>query len=182
MTISARLPPDDRHLAAFYAAQTATYGTHLTVAVDSFLRTIQKGQPPEVFLQHGKFLVLSAHRIVFVGDMVHKSASHIGLKARALKCSDALSDALANTVSKTKIAAQQFPCAHAVGEMAEAARHLASRAQELRKVLLRAADVPVLDTPQTPGTPGTAVPPSAPLTPMTPHSRAETPSLASLQI
>lgn len=67
-----RLPPDDRQLAAFYAAQTATYGAHLATAVEAFLRTIEMGQPPDVFLAHGKFVVLSAHRIVHVGDMVHK--------------------------------------------------------------------------------------------------------------
>lgn len=67
-----RLPPDDRQLAAFYAAQTATYGAHLSTAVEAFLRTIEMGQPPDVFLAHGKFVVLSAHRIVHVGDTVHR--------------------------------------------------------------------------------------------------------------
>lgn len=184
---AARLPPDDRQLATFYAAQTATYGAHLATAVEAFLKTIEMGQPPDVFLAHGKFVVLSAHRIVHVGDTVHRSASHVGLKARALRCSDALSDALAATVAKTKAAAQQFPCAHAVSEMAEAARLLAARAQELRRVLLRAAEPPSLgtDTPLTPATPATAVPPSiphTPLTPLTPHDSSGTPSLATLQI
>lgn len=181
-----RLPHDDRQLAAFYGAQTATYGAHLATAVAAFLRTIELGQPPDVFLAHGKFVVLSAHRIVHVGDTVHRSATHAGLKSRALRCSDALSDALAATVAKTKAAAQQFPCAHAVAEMAEAARSLALRAQELRRALLRAADPPPApgDSPQTPATPATAVPPSlpqTPLTPLTPHD-SEPPSLATLQI
>ncbi|XP_045487575.1 breast cancer anti-estrogen resistance protein 1 isoform X2 [Pieris rapae] len=156
-----RLPPDDRQLAAFYAAQTATYGAHLSTAVEAFLRTIEMGQPPDVFLAHGKFVVLSAHRIVHVGDTVHRSAQHAGLKAKMLRCSDALSDALAATVAKTKSAAQQFPCANAVAEMAEAARHLASRAQDLRRTLVRAAEPPQ-------DTPATTVPPSATTTPLTP--------------
>ncbi|XP_073947045.1 serine_rich_CAS and FAT-like_CAS_C domain-containing protein p130CAS isoform X3 [Choristoneura fumiferana] len=175
-----RLPADDRQLAAFYAAQAATYGAHLATAVEAFLRTVDMGQPPDVFLAHGKFVVLSAHRIVHVGDTVHRSAQHAGLKSRALRCSDALSDALAATVAKTKAAAQQFPCASAVAEMAEAARTLAARAQDLRRVLVRAADPP----PDTPLTPATAVAPSAPttpLTPCTPHNPAP-PSLATLQI
>ncbi|XP_049874208.1 breast cancer anti-estrogen resistance protein 1 [Pectinophora gossypiella] len=176
-----RLPPDDRQLAAFYAAQTATYGAHLSTAVEAFLRTIEMGQPPDVFLAHGKFVVLSAHRIVHVGDTVHRSAQHAGLKARALRCSDALSDALAATVAKTKAAAQQFPCASAVAEMAEAARTLAARAMELRRTLVRACDPPAADTPLTPAT---AVPPSlptTPLTPLTPHNSGM-PNIATLQI
>ncbi|XP_072947136.1 breast cancer anti-estrogen resistance protein 1 [Epargyreus clarus] len=179
---STRLPSDDRQLAAFYAAQTATYGAHLATAVEAFLRTIEMGQPPDVFLAHGKFVVLSAHRIVHVGDTVHRSAQHAGLKAKALRCSDALSDALATTVAKTKAAAQQFPCASAVADMAEAARTLAARAHELRRALVRAAEPP-----PEPLTPATTVPPSAtttPLTPLTPiasHNSA-TQSMAALQI
>ncbi|XP_063623474.1 breast cancer anti-estrogen resistance protein 1 isoform X3 [Cydia splendana] len=175
-----RLPADDRQLAAFYAAQAATYGAHLATAVEAFLRTVEMGQPPDVFLAHGKFVVLSAHRIVHVGDTVHRSAQHAGLKSRALRCSDALSDALAATVAKTKSAAQQFPCASAVAEMAEAARTLAARAQELRRVLVRAADPPV-DTPLTPATAVAPSAPTTPLTPCTPHNPTP-PSLATLQI
>ncbi|XP_063535279.1 breast cancer anti-estrogen resistance protein 1 [Cydia strobilella] len=175
-----RLPADDRQLAAFYAAQAATYGAHLATAVEAFLRTVEMGQPPDVFLAHGKFVVLSAHRIVHVGDTVHRSAQHAGLKSRALRCSDALSDALAATVAKTKSAAQQFPCASAVAEMAEAARTLAARAQELRRVLVRAADPPA-DTPLTPATAVAPSAPTTPLTPCTPHNLTP-PSLATLQI
>ncbi|XP_045495798.1 breast cancer anti-estrogen resistance protein 1 isoform X1 [Colias croceus] len=163
-----RLPPDDRQLAAFYAAQTATYGAHLSTAVEAFLRTIEMGQPPDVFLAHGKFVVLSAHRIVHVGDTVHRSAQHAGLKAKILRCSDALSDALATTVAKTKAAAQQFPCASAVAEMAESARTLAARAQELRRALVRAAEPPQ-DTPATTVPPSTTSTPLTPLTPIAPH-------------
>ncbi|CAK1545002.1 unnamed protein product [Leptosia nina] len=169
-----RLPPDDRQLAAFYAAQTATYGAHLSTAVEAFLRTIEMGQPPDVFLAHGKFVVLSAHRIVHVGDTVHRSAQHAGLKAKILRCSDALSDALASIVAKTKAAAQQFPCANAVAEMAESARTLAARAQELRRTLVRAAEPPQ-DTPATTVPPSASTTPLTPLTPIGPH--IGTPSL-----
>ncbi|XP_034831660.1 breast cancer anti-estrogen resistance protein 1 isoform X1 [Maniola hyperantus] len=164
-----RLPPDDRQLAAFYAAQTATYGAHLSTAVEAFLRTIEMGQPPDVFLAHGKFVVLSAHRIVHVGDTVHRSAQHAGLKAKILRCSDALSDALAATVTKTKAAALQFPCASAVTDMAESARTLASRAQDLRRALIRAAEPPQDSTPATTVPPSSTTTPLTPLTPIAPH-------------
>lgn len=97
-----------------------------------------------------------------------RSAQHASLKAKALRCSDALSDSLAVTVAKTKAAAQQFPCASAVAEMAEAARTLAARAQDLRRALVRAAEPPSA----TPTTPATTVPHSAPSTPLTPIAPA----------
>ncbi|XP_061378257.1 breast cancer anti-estrogen resistance protein 1 isoform X1 [Danaus plexippus] len=171
-----RLPADDRQLAAFYAAQTATYGAHLSTAVEAFLRTIDMGQPPDVFLAHGKFVVLSAHRIVHVGDTVHRSAQHSGLKSKILRCSDALSDSLAATVAKTKAAALQFPCASAVAEMAEAARTLAARAQELRRALVRAAEPPQ-DTPSTTVPPSSTTTPLTPLTPLAPHPTTTLPVL-----
>lgn len=68
--------------------------------------------------------------------------------------------------------------------MAEAAKNLAARAQDLRRVLVRAADPPPAHT-DTPLTPATAVAPSiptTPLTPLTPHNNSGTPSLAALQI
>lgn len=82
MAAATRLPPDDRQLAAFYAAQTATYGAHLATAVEAFLRTIEMGQPPDVFLAHGKFVVLSAHRIVHVGDTVHRYVNSLAFVLR----------------------------------------------------------------------------------------------------
>ncbi|XP_041987948.1 breast cancer anti-estrogen resistance protein 1 isoform X3 [Aricia agestis] len=173
-----RLPPDDRQLAAFYAAQTATYGAHLSTAVEAFLKTIEMGQPPDVFLAHGKFVVLSAHRIVHVGDTVHRSAQHAGLKTKVLRCSDALSEALAATVAKTKAAALQFPCAVAAAEMASSARNLAARATDLRRTLVHAAEPPeALMTPATTVPPSSAHTPLTPLTPMTPHAHNGTTSL-----
>lgn len=111
-----------------------------------------------------------------------RSAQHAGLKSRSLRCSDALSDALAATVAKTKAASQQFPCAAAVAEMAEAARTLAARAQDLRRILVRSTELPASgDTPLTPATAIAPSVPTTPLTPLTPHNSG-TPSFAALQI
>lgn len=66
--------------------------------------------------------------------------------------------------------------------MADAARILAARAQDLRKVLVRSADPPALvDTPLTPATTVAPSIPTTPLTPLTPLNSG-TPSLATLQI
>lgn len=160
-----KLPQDDRKIAAYYAIQTGTYANHLKTAVEAFLRTIEMGEPPDVFLAHGKFVVLSAHKLIFVGDVVHRTAHHATFKTSILRCSDAMSDALARTVSKTKTAAQKFPCASAVHDMGEAVKVLAERALDLRRCLIRAADPLSADTVSTPGT---TVPHSLATTPMTP--------------
>lgn len=66
--------------------------------------------------------------------------------------------------------------------MAEAARTLAARAQDLRRILVRSAEPPAsVDTPLTPATAIAPSVPTTPLTPLTPHNSG-TPSLAALQI
>lgn len=67
------LDADDRRILSFYAGQIVTHSAHLTHAIDAFLQTVEHNQPPKVFLAHSKFVVLSAHWLVQVGDTVHRN-------------------------------------------------------------------------------------------------------------
>lgn len=58
---------------SFYAGQIVTHSAHLTHAIDAFLQTVEHNQPPKVFLAHGKFVVLTAHWLIQVGDTVHRN-------------------------------------------------------------------------------------------------------------
>lgn len=51
-------------------------------------------------------MVLSAHRLVHIGDTVHRNVARNDVRTRVLQCANALNEALAQTVSKTKQAAQ----------------------------------------------------------------------------
>lgn len=44
----APMDPNDKQLLAFYAAQVITHGAHLTHAIDAFLQTVERNQPPKV--------------------------------------------------------------------------------------------------------------------------------------
>lgn len=58
------LNQSDKTLILYYATQTVTHMKYLTQAIDAFLQTVERNQPPKFFLAYGKFVVLSAHNLV----------------------------------------------------------------------------------------------------------------------
>lgn len=86
----------------------------------------------QVFLAHGKFVVLSAHRLVHIGDTVHRNVTRNDVKTRILRCSNALNEALGQTVVKTKQAAQFFPSVTAVQEMVDSVVDVSHLAKDLK--------------------------------------------------
>lgn len=122
----------------FYVAQCATHASHLTHAIDAFLQTVEHNQPPKVFLAHGKFVVLSAHRLVHIGDTVHRNVTRTDVRTKVLQCANSLSEALATTVHKTKKAALQFPSVTAVQEMVDSVVDISHLARDLKMCLVSA--------------------------------------------
>ncbi|XP_044256876.1 breast cancer anti-estrogen resistance protein 1 [Tribolium madens] len=134
------LDSDDKQLLSFFATQLVTHHRNLTQAIDAFLQTVEHNQPPKVFLAHGKFVVLSAHKLVHIGDTVHRNVSCKEIKERALNCANSLADALATSVNKTKQAALQFPNVTAVQEMVDSIVDISYSARDLKVCLVQAAN------------------------------------------
>lgn len=129
---------DDKSLLVYYATQTVTHMGHLTQAIDAFLQTVERNQPPKFFLAYGKFVVLSAHSLVNIGDIVHRNVTMVDVKRRVLLCADTLSEALKICVAKTKKAAQHFPSIAAVQEMVDSVVDISHSAYELKIAMLQA--------------------------------------------
>ncbi|XP_026481266.1 enhancer of filamentation 1-like [Ctenocephalides felis] len=132
---------NDRQIVTFYAKQAVIYMANLANAIDAFLQTVERNQPPKIFLAYGKFVVLSAHRLVHIGDTVHRNVLQSPVKDRGLNCANALSEALAVTVNKTKIAAVQFPSVSAVQEMVDSVVDISHIARDLKLILLQASNI-----------------------------------------
>ncbi|XKL63815.1 hypothetical protein PGB90_006179 [Kerria lacca] len=130
------LDSNDKQVLSFYATQCATHSLHLTHAIDAFLNTVEHNQPPKVFLAHGKFVILSAHRLVHIGDTVHQNVSCPETSAKILQLSNALSEGLATTVHKIKGAAMQFPSVNAVQEMVDAVVDVSHLARDLKMCII----------------------------------------------
>ena len=130
------LDPNDKSVLVYYASQTVTHMGYLTQAIDSFLQTVERNQPPKFFLAYGKFVILSAHNLVNIGDIVHRNISRDNIKSRVLQCADALSEGLKNCVAKTKKAAQCFPSVTAVQEMVDSVVDISHLASDLKIAML----------------------------------------------
>jgi enhancer-of-filamentation protein 1 len=130
------LDPNDKSVLVYYATQTVTHMNNLTQAIDAFLQTVERNQPPKFFLAYGKFVVLSAHNLVNIGDIVHRNISRENIKTRILACADALSEGLKTCVAKTKKAAQNFPNVLAVQEMVDSIVDISHLACDLKIAML----------------------------------------------
>ncbi|CAH0389982.1 unnamed protein product [Bemisia tabaci] len=126
----------DKQVLSFYAIQASTHASQLMHAIDAFLQTVEHNQPPKVFLAHGKFVVLSAHRLVYIGDTVHRNINDPVMKGKVLHCANALCECLAATVHKTKKAAMQFPSVSAVQEMVDSIVDVSHLARDLKMCLV----------------------------------------------
>lgn len=135
---STELTQNDKSLLNYYAAQTVTHMKYLTQAIDAFLQTVERNQPPKFFLAYGKFVVLSAHNLVNIGDIVHRNVSRQDVKRRVLQYADSLSEALKSCVAKTKRAAQHFPSVTAVQEMVDSIVDISHLAYDLKLAMLQA--------------------------------------------
>ncbi|KAJ8417932.1 hypothetical protein AAFF_G00227750 [Aldrovandia affinis] len=130
-----KLSAGDRQLLLFYSEQCESNITTLTNAVDAFYSSINNNQPPKIFVAHSKFVILSAHKLVFIGDTLSRQAKSPEVRARVAQHSNALCDKLKDIVVSTKTAALQYPSAGAARDMIERVRELANCTQQLRTAL-----------------------------------------------
>jgi len=85
-----KVSDNDRSVVEFYGDQVETYVGYLSNAIDSFIQTIECNQPPKVFVAYSKFVILNAHKLLCVGDTVHRNVGNAKLKAKVLERSNQL--------------------------------------------------------------------------------------------
>ncbi|XP_013404460.1 breast cancer anti-estrogen resistance protein 1-like isoform X1 [Lingula anatina] len=134
-----RLDPNDKQLLLFYAEQVMSHSSLLTNAIDAFLGGIEYNQPPKVFIAHSKFVVLGAHKLVYIGDTLHRNVMSTDIRNKIMHCANYLCDCLKATVTATKTAALQYPSLTAVQEMVDRVVDVSHAAHELKLVITQAA-------------------------------------------
>ncbi|XP_051860167.1 breast cancer anti-estrogen resistance protein 1 isoform X1 [Drosophila albomicans] len=142
---SPEMTDKDKKLVRYYAQQISTHMGNLLQAIDSFLETVEKNQPPKYFIAYGKFVVVSAHNLVTIGDNVHRNISKEALREKILHCTNDLSEALKTCVLKSKKAAAHFPSGTAVQEMVDSVVNINVLARALKSVMLQAVQLSVGD-------------------------------------
>ncbi|KAM8840138.1 enhancer of filamentation 1 [Spinachia spinachia] len=136
---SARLCARDRQLLCFYSEQCGQHFVTLLGAVDAFFGCVAGGQPPRIFVAHSKFVILSAHKLVFIGDTLSRQASAPEVANRVMNSSNVLCDLLKTVVAATKTAALNYPNTGAIQEMVDRVTDLSHHAQLFKEQLLQLA-------------------------------------------
>ena len=123
----------DKTVTAFYLNQCETHQSLLRQAVERLMRSANDPQRRSVLPVLCKFVVLSAHRLVVVGDGVGGGVEDHKTGWRILTASDQLFIALRRTLSATKAVAlgEESDSSDAVREMAEATQTLTEAAEAL---------------------------------------------------
>ncbi|XP_042336666.1 breast cancer anti-estrogen resistance protein 1 isoform X1 [Sceloporus undulatus] len=127
--------PSDRQLLLFYLEQCEANLTTLTNAVDAFFTAVSTNQPPKIFVAHSKFVILSAHKLVFIGDTLARQAKDQTVRHKVTHYSNLLCDMLKEIVATTKTAALQYPSPAAAKDMVERVHDLANSTQQFRMAL-----------------------------------------------
>ncbi|XP_068567446.1 enhancer of filamentation 1 [Cebidichthys violaceus] len=138
---SARVCARDRQLLGFYSEQCGQHFATLLGAVDAFFGCVGAGQPPRMFVAHSKFVILSAHKLVFIGDTLSRQASAPEVANRVMNSSNVLCDLLKTVVAATKTAALNYPNTAAIQEMVDRVTDLSHHAQQFKEQLLQLANL-----------------------------------------
>ncbi|XP_072304411.1 enhancer of filamentation 1 [Eucyclogobius newberryi] len=126
----------DKQLLVFYSDQCGQHFLTLLSAMDAFFSCVSAGQPPRIFVAHSKFVILSAHKLVFIGDTLSRQVSMPELANRVMNASNVLCDLLKTVVGATKEAALNYPNTAAVQEMVDRVTELSQHSQHFKEQLL----------------------------------------------
>ncbi|KAK6480131.1 breast cancer anti-estrogen resistance protein 1-like isoform X1, partial [Huso huso] len=137
--VRSKLSPGDRQLLLFYMEQCEANITMLTNAIDAFYTSITSNQPPKIFVAHSKFVILSAHKLVFIGDTLSRQAKAQEIRSKVTQHSNLLCDTLKEIVVSTKSAALQYPSPTAAQDMMDRVRDLVNTTQHFQMVLAQLA-------------------------------------------
>ncbi|TTO63370.1 Enhancer of filamentation 1 [Bagarius yarrelli] len=131
----------DQQLLVFYGEQCEQHFVTLLNAVDAFFSCVATGQPPRIFVAHAKFVILSAHKLVFIGDTLSRQATTPDVANRVMDSSNLLCQLLKTVVGATKTAALHYPSTPAVQEMVDRVTDLSHHAQQFKMQLFQMAAV-----------------------------------------
>ena len=107
----------------------------LKEGIKSFGESVREGQTPKVFVAHSKFIVLSAHKLLYIGDSASRSLTNDKIKEQISEVTDSLSEIIFHFVENIKIAARQFPNENSMNVMIKSATKVTEKALELYKVV-----------------------------------------------
>lgn len=138
-TTSSGVSAQDRQLLCFYYDQCETHYISLLNAIDALFSCLSSAQPPRIFVAHSKFVILSAHKLVFIGDTLTRQVAAQDVRNKVMNSSNQLCEQLKTIVLATKTAALHYPSTPALQEMVHQVTDLSRNAQLFKRSLLEMA-------------------------------------------
>nr|XP_012609017.1 enhancer of filamentation 1 isoform X2 [Microcebus murinus] len=138
-TTSSSVGAQDRQLLCFYYDQCETHFISLLNAIDALFSCVSSAQPPRIFVAHSKFVILSAHKLVFIGDTLTRQVAAQDIRNKVMNSSNQLCEQLKTIVMATKMAALHYPSTTALQEMVHQVTDLSRNAQLFKRSLLEMA-------------------------------------------
>ncbi|KAJ8261594.1 hypothetical protein GJAV_G00156090 [Gymnothorax javanicus] len=132
---------EDSELLSFYSSQSLSHLSCLADSIDALFTSVQGNQPPRAFVSRGKSLIVTAHKLVFIGDTLSRLLTSPDLRAKVTTAGGRLCQALKAVVVATKGAAQNYPSLPATQEMVDRVAELSQHAAGFSGLLQRLADI-----------------------------------------
>ncbi|XP_076016632.1 embryonal Fyn-associated substrate [Genypterus blacodes] len=132
---------EDSELLSFYSSQSLAHLSCLADAIDVLFGSVQGNQPPRIFVARGKSLIVTAHKLVFIGDTLSRLLTSADLRAKITTSGGRLCQALKAVVVATKGAAQNYPSVSATQEMVDRVAELSQQAAGFSTLLQRLAEI-----------------------------------------
>ncbi|PKU40127.1 hypothetical protein llap_9567 [Limosa lapponica baueri] len=131
----------ESQLLLFYSDQCETHFNFLLNAIDAFFSCVNASQPPRIFVAHSKFVILSAHKLVFIGDMLTRQVMTQDIRNKVMNSSNQLCELLKSVVLATKAAAVHYPSTVALQKMVDRVMELSHHAQLFKLSLAQMASL-----------------------------------------
>ncbi|KAL3997792.1 hypothetical protein ACH3XW_12365 [Acanthocheilonema viteae] len=126
------LSVDDRQLIEFYSPQLDAHTEFLSKAIEEFLTVIEEQMPPHEFVQKGKLIILTAHKLIYMADTIAECISSGDVSKEVKLAADRLLDVLKTCVQATKHAADEYLSVSAVQSMANCIVTVSRAAYDLK--------------------------------------------------
>ncbi|KAM4537517.1 embryonal Fyn-associated substrate isoform 1-T2 [Odontesthes bonariensis] len=132
---------EDSELLSFYSSQSLAHLSCLADAIDVLFSSVQGNQPPRVFVAKGKSLIVTAHKLVFIGDTLSRLLTSSDLQTKIATSRGRLCQSLKAVVVATKGAAQNYPSVSAAQEMVDRVAELSQQAAGFSTLLQRLTEI-----------------------------------------
>ena len=134
------LSSNDQKILNFYSTQITSLHVVLGNAIETFFQSVDNNDGPKHFIAHSKIVVLSGHKLVYIGDTLHRNIFDAVLKSRIAHCANGLCDSLKHVVTSTKRAALQYPAVATLQQMVDTVVQVSHAAHQLKRVIMMAGE------------------------------------------